>query len=402
MNGTAPEYRNDDSSTDPIPLSFSFTFYGNQITQLYINNNGNVSFDGPFATFTPEGFPVANFGMVAPFWGDVDTRNTGGDEASSSSVGSGIVYYKSESNRFTITWDGVGYYNQNADKVNTFQVIMTDGTDPLIGIGNNIAFSFGDMQWTTGDVSGGNGFGGSPATVGANRGDGVNFALIGRFDHEGSDYDGPGGDADGVSYLDDKVFAFDVAQGAGTIAGTKWRDNNGDGIRQEGEPGIPGWTIRLDPGAIFTTTDSDGDYFFSFLPPNTYTVSEVQRANWQQTFPTAPGTHTLVVDAGQTFVDRNFGNQPIANVQDLAVSVAGGIARPGFQKYYGIAYENKGTVNVDGDVTFNLPPELSFIDASPGGIFDAISHSVSWDVGVVTAGFRGWLWVEHKSRPRRQ
>ncbi len=393
-NGTQPEYRNDDGSTTPIPLSFTFTFYGNQFNQIYINNNGNISFEGSFSTFTPEGFPVANFGMVAPFWGDVDTRNAGGGETEGQD-GSGVVYYKSEANRFTITWDAVGYYNQNADKVNTFQVILTDGTDPLIGVGNNIAFSFGDMQWTTGDASGGsNGFGGSPATVGANRGDGANFALIGRFDHDGVDYDGPGGNADGVSYLDDKIFAFDVTQGAGTIAGTKFRDDNGDGIQQPGEPGIAGWTIRLDPGPIFTTTDADGDYFFSFLSPNTYTVSEVQRANWQQTFPTTPGTHTLVIDAGQTFIDTDFGNQPIANVQDLAVSVAGGIARPGFQKFYGIAYENRGTADVDSDVIFNLPPELSFINASPGGNYDAPSHSVTWDVGLVTAGFRGWLWVQ--------
>ncbi|MCI0594962.1 MAG: hypothetical protein L0Z48_00275, partial [candidate division Zixibacteria bacterium] len=308
------------------------------------------------------------------------------------SLSSGLVYFKSEAHRLTIIWEGVGYYNQHADKLNTFEVIITDGSDEVVGIGNNICFSYDNMQWTTGDASGGvNGFGGSPATVGANRGDGVNFALIGRFDHEGIDYDGAGGANDGVSYLDGKAFCFNVAQGAGTITGTKFRDDNGDGIRQIDEPGIQGWTIRLDPGPIFTTTDINGDYFFSFLPPNTYTVSEVQRPNWQQTFPNNPGTHVLVVDAGQTFVDRNFGNQPIADVQDLAVSVAGGVARPGFQKYYGIFYENRGTLDVNGTVVFDLPQQLTFVDASPGGVHD--DGSVTWNLGLLTAGFRGWLWV---------
>jgi hypothetical protein len=65
------------------------------------------------------------------------------------------------------------------------------------------------MQWTTGNASNGvNGFGGSPATVGINKGDGTTYALVGRFDHPGADYDGPGGVVDGVDYLDSKRFTF--------------------------------------------------------------------------------------------------------------------------------------------------------------------------------------------------
>jgi uncharacterized repeat protein (TIGR01451 family) len=384
-NGDPPEYRNDDGFTDPVPLSFTFTFYGNQYTQIYINNNGNLSFEGSYSSFTPSGFPIADFAMIAPFWGDVDTRN----------LSSGVVYYKSEPNRIIVIWDSVGYYSQHADKVNTFEVIITDGTDPLIGVGNNVCFSFGDMQWTTGDASGGSGgFGGAPAAVGTNKGDGVNYALVGRFDHEGVDYDGPGGNPDGVSYLDNKDFCFNVAEGAGSIAGTNFLDSNGNGVQDPGEAGLPGWTIRLDPGPIFTTTDANGDYFFSFLPPNTYTVSEILKPNWAQTYPAPPGTHTLVVDSGQTVLDIDFGNQPLANVQDLSVSVAGGVARPGFQKFYGIVYQNKGTIDVAGIVTFNLPPELDYLDSSPGGAYNAGTHTVTWNAGNLVAGFVGWLWVK--------
>ena len=67
------------------------------------------------------------------------------------------------------------------------------------------------MQWTTGDASNGSGgFGGFPATVGANKGDGVEFFQIGRFDHEGTDFDGPGGNADGVSFLDNSTICFNA------------------------------------------------------------------------------------------------------------------------------------------------------------------------------------------------
>ncbi len=196
-----PEYRNDDGSSFVITLPFTFNFYGEQYTQLYINNNGNISFGSRYATYTPWGFPVDDYPMIAPFWADVDTRNPN----------SGLVYYRVEANRLVVIWDRVGYYNKNADKVNTFEVIITDGTDPLIGLGKNVCFSYADMQWTTGDASGGvGGFWGVPATVGINKGDGINYALIGRFDHPGIDYDGPGGNNDGVDYLDYKFFSFNV------------------------------------------------------------------------------------------------------------------------------------------------------------------------------------------------
>ncbi len=193
--------RNDDGYTSMMTLQFDFTFYGDLISDFYINNNGNISFGSPYYTYTPTGFPVNAYPMIAPFWADVDTRNSA----------SGLVWYRSEPNRLVVIWDHVGYYNTKADKNNTFELIITDGTDPLIGICNNVAFCYGDMQWTTGSASGGsNGFGGVAATVGINKGDGTNYALIGRFDHEGIDFDGAGGSNDGVSYLDDKCFFFNT------------------------------------------------------------------------------------------------------------------------------------------------------------------------------------------------
>jgi hypothetical protein len=139
--------------------------------------------------------------IIAAFWADVDTRNTS----------SGLVYYRIETspNRLTVIWDQVGYYSYHVDKLCTFELIITDGMDPLIGIGNNVAFCYDNMDWTTGDASGGSGgFGGSPATVGINKGDGSTFAQVGRFDKPGIMYDGPGGLADGVDYLDNKSFFF--------------------------------------------------------------------------------------------------------------------------------------------------------------------------------------------------
>lgn len=193
---------NDDGSTASITIPFSFCLYGTTFTSLFINNNGNVSFGTSFSTFSASGFPSSSFQMVAPFWGDVDTRGTG------------TVQYKITPTAMYVNWQAVGYFNTMTDKVNTFQLIITDGTDPILPAGNNIAFCYGDMQWTTGSASSGvGGFGGVPATVGVNKGDGVNFIQMGRFDQPGAAYDGPYGANDGVSWLDNQSFYFNSCTG---------------------------------------------------------------------------------------------------------------------------------------------------------------------------------------------
>jgi len=196
----SPDYRNDDG-TKSITLPFNFCFYGTTFNSCYINNNGNITFGLSYTTFGANFFPDASHPMVAPFFADVDTR----------AGGSGLVYYKLTPTYLIVQWDGVGYFNSAADKVNTFQLIITDGTDPIISGGNNISFCYKDMQWTSsnsGAQGGTNGFGGSPATVGFNKGDGVSYFQLGRFDHAGNSYDGPFNNPDGIDWLDNQSFVL--------------------------------------------------------------------------------------------------------------------------------------------------------------------------------------------------
>src|SRR2546423_7635409 len=46
---------NDDGSTGLVPIGFSLDFFGATYDHLYVNNNGNVTFDGSLITFTPFG-----------------------------------------------------------------------------------------------------------------------------------------------------------------------------------------------------------------------------------------------------------------------------------------------------------------------------------------------------------
>lgn len=201
-----PDYRNDDGTTALINLPFSFCFYGNIQNSLYINNNGNISFGTSCQNVLPVTFPTTAFSIIAPFWADVDTRN----------FASGLVYYKITPTSMIVKWENVGYYSQHADKLNTFQLIITDGTDPLLPPGANVGFCYGDMQWTTGDASGGvGGFGGTAATVGCNIGDGINFIQLGRYDQPGLTYNGPFGVPGGVDWLDNKQFFLDACSTGG-------------------------------------------------------------------------------------------------------------------------------------------------------------------------------------------
>lgn len=206
VGGQAPDYRNDDASSPAIPLPFTFCFYGQNWNSVYINNNGNISFGAPYGTFSASGFPSNMFVMIAGFWGDVDTR----------AAASGVVYYQMTPTHLVIRWNNVGYYSQHTNLLNDFQVVITDGTDPILPPGTNVALSYGDMQWTTGDASGGvNGFGGTAATVGCNLGDGINYIQLGTFDQPGTLYNGPFGPPSQVSWLDNQQFFLDACTPGG-------------------------------------------------------------------------------------------------------------------------------------------------------------------------------------------
>jgi len=198
---------NDDGSSALIQIPFSFNLYGQLYTALYINNNGNLTFTGPMGTYSATAFPSSvNGAIVAPFWGDVDTRPSTG-----STIPNGQVVYKITPSAMYVNWEDVGYFNTQGDKRNTFQLIISDGIDPVIE-GGNVAFCYENMDWTTGSASQGiNGFGGIPATAGANKGNGISYFLISRFDHPGNDFDGALGNPDGIDWLDYKSFAFDAS-----------------------------------------------------------------------------------------------------------------------------------------------------------------------------------------------
>jgi hypothetical protein len=71
--------RNDDNSTGIVLMGFFINYYGSSNATLYVNNNGNVTFDGAQSTYTPSSLNSLKSKIIAPYWADVDTRNTTSD-----------------------------------------------------------------------------------------------------------------------------------------------------------------------------------------------------------------------------------------------------------------------------------------------------------------------------------
>jgi uncharacterized protein (TIGR03437 family) len=168
--------RNDDGSSFSQSLGFSINFFGRQRSSVYVNNNGNLTFDQPLSEYTPIGITGIRREIIAGFWADVDTRG----------FGSQVVTYGSDTvnghRAFGANYIDVGYFIANAEKLNRFQIVLIDRSDT--GPGNfDIEYNYERIRWETGDVSGGFfGFGGVSARVGYSNGTGLpgtSFELAG-------------------------------------------------------------------------------------------------------------------------------------------------------------------------------------------------------------------------------
>ncbi len=166
---------NDDGSTSLVPVGFDLDFFGNTYSQVYVNNNGNLTFDGPLSTFTPSAMDPNGLKIIAAFFADVDTR----------AAGSGLTRYGYGTGQvdghdaFGATWVDVGYFPARDDKLNSFQIVLVEREDVAPGA-FDIELNYDKVQWESGTASGGSGgLGGISARAGFSSGTGTAFELPG-------------------------------------------------------------------------------------------------------------------------------------------------------------------------------------------------------------------------------
>lgn len=162
--------RNDDGSTGLVNIGFNVNFFGLTFSQLFVNNNGNITFDAALSAFTPFGLTNTNRQIIAPFFADVDTR-LAGDEVT---YGTGSFNGRAA---FGVNWINVDYFQASTAHTNrnSFQLLLVERADT--GAGNfDIIFNYDEILWETGThgSSGGdaNGRGGNSARAGFSNGTG--------------------------------------------------------------------------------------------------------------------------------------------------------------------------------------------------------------------------------------
>ncbi len=267
---------NDDGSSAAVPIGFPVNFFGQTYTTLFVNNNGNVTFDAAQSAYTPYDLLSTTRVIIAPFFADVDTR-----------AGAQVTYGTGAFGghaAFCVNWVNVGYYNQHTDKVNSFQLLLIDRSDVGAG-GFDIMMNYNQVQWETGDASGGTGgLGGTSARVGFSNGVDTAFELPGSA-VPGSFLDSA---ASGLarnnigSPLQDGRYIFPVRNGAVTghsISGHIWANAPGTPVNGAFIGACP---TPADTPCRLGSSSADGSYSLNNLPDHTSGGGAVDH-NWSLT-----------------------------------------------------------------------------------------------------------------------
>jgi len=191
----------------------------------------------------------------------------------------------------------------------------------------------------------------------------------------------------------------DFGEITGSISGAVYHDRDHDGVIDAGEAPLGGVTVTLTgtevTGAAVNrtlTTLGDGTYTFNGLAAGTYTLIETQAAGYvdgRETLGNVGGDPTLNdrisgigLGAGANATGYLFGERIPT---DLVATKSDGLTtvRAGQVIRYTITVENASLQQVESLlVTDEFPTDaLEFISASNGGVFDAATGTITWNLG---------------------
>lgn len=103
--------------------------------------------------------------------------------------------------------------------------------------------------------------------------------------------------------------------GYSSVSGIIFNDLNGNGSKDIEETGLEGWSVILEGNSYYNTflnrtavTNSDGNYIFNDLLPGSYTVSQILKTNWRQTYPEGFHAHFISIGPEEIKTNINFGS----------------------------------------------------------------------------------------------
>uniref|UniRef100_A0A673LHR9 NIDO domain-containing protein n=1 Tax=Sinocyclocheilus rhinocerous TaxID=307959 RepID=A0A673LHR9_9TELE len=120
-NGDVVNPISDDGSSEAIYLQQPFKYFGRTYNQIYVNNNGHLTFTQPLSAYVP--YLNAGIDIIAPLWTDLFNVNGGTisyREDTSSAVLAQVTQAVNQyfpnvpftaTSAFVATWDSVPYYS---------------------------------------------------------------------------------------------------------------------------------------------------------------------------------------------------------------------------------------------------------------------------------------------------
>ncbi len=122
----------DNQTVGPLPLGFTFNYFGNNYTEFYIGANGFVSFSAApgFTAFPyPIPSPSSADNVVAGYWKDLDPTNL--------NVSGKHLYYAQSGGDMVITYENYPQASADANGWITFQIIIQQSGNVKIQYSNS-------------------------------------------------------------------------------------------------------------------------------------------------------------------------------------------------------------------------------------------------------------------------
>ncbi|XP_046691095.1 alpha-tectorin-like isoform X4 [Silurus meridionalis] len=154
--------RIDDGSSSVITLQQPFIYFGTTYNQIFVNNNGHLTFNQALSSFTPYRFPAqGGLDLIAPFWTDLNNNLNGVISYNQFTSGNVLTQATRDISRyfpqlsftatlvFVATWDRVAYFSSTGTET-SFQVVLISN-----GHFSFILMNYGVIAPTTQNVQAG-------------------------------------------------------------------------------------------------------------------------------------------------------------------------------------------------------------------------------------------------------
>lgn len=321
---------------------------------MFVNNNGNITFDSALSTFTPFGLRRTEREIIAPFFADVDTRP---DASKLVTYGMDVV---NGHRAFGVNYVDVGYYSNHTDKTNSFQLVLVDRSDQRPG-DFDIEFNYARIAWETGDASGGiGGFGGTPAAAGWSNGGDTSYELPGSLI--------PG------AFLDNGPYALVRQSISGAVVNTPSSQSKAragrlifrarDGVISPGLVISGGQlsdaTVGVPYSASLRVAGADPPYRWTFQPDVTAPPGLAMSSNGVIAgTPTAPGTYSFTVGVTGTSEDGEITvyERGSVTVRQASLRIASSCPLP--DAFAGAPYSQSLRVDGTSSAVWNLANALA-------------------------------------------